>query len=1245
MVKLTINGKEIQASPTQTILQVCHDQKIDQIPTLCYDPKLPPFGSCFLCIVEAEGQKKLFPACSTKVAEGMNIQTRSEKVLKARKTCLELLLSDHYADCFGPCRLSCPADVDIQGYMSLIHLGKFTEAIALIKETNPFPSMCGRVCTRKCEINCRRAITDTPVGIDFLKRYAADQDMIGEMWQPEVKPDNGHQVAIIGGGPAGLTCAYYLIIEGYRPTIFEALPKPGGMLRYGIPEYRLPKDVLDKEINWILDLGIELKTGQMLGRDFSLDELFNKGFEAVFVGLGAQVGKPMRVEGEEVDGVLSGVEFLQQVEMKTNPDIKGRVVVVGGGNTAIDAARTSLRLGADEVILLYRRTRKEMPANEMEIVAAEEEGINMEFLAAPVQVHAEDGRMKSIECLRMQLGEPDDSGRRRPVKIEGSEYRLEADWIISAIGQEPDLNGVDDDNTIQTTRWKTIEAKPETFHTDRPGVFAGGDVVTAPADAIYATAADRIAADAVDRYIRTSVTEPLNSRFESKRDNFHKITPEDLPEMDSSLNKRHHMPELEVADRISNFREVETGFTAKQALEESIRCAECGCDVGLSCALQDYCTEYGVDQTRFVGEYSQFEVDTRHPFIKIDSNKCIRCGRCVSTCSEIINVSALGFVNRGFRTIVKPALDKALHETNCVSCGNCIDVCPTGALVEKMEFRRMGPWKMDANYNVCNYCSVGCNITVQSKTADLFFVTGAPPDAGPNRGELCVKGRFGYQHYLDGSRLTKPMVRKDGNLVEASWDEAFEAIKTGLNKTIKKHGPDHVMVSASPKLSNEELYLAGRMARAGLGSNNITSFHRMLNGADYHATDEMIGATVATATEQDLADADLYLFVGGNPCAENPVLGWQMKRRIRNGAEAIVINSAEIDMVSYASVWADCRRGTATALLNGVIGELIRMDKYDKDYVAAKTENFDQIKTELVKHDLNECSSITGVHSERLEKIVQLLSEGDKKIVAFFNIDSRIDRADSDLKALTTLMLLLGKIGAEGSGIALTSSQSNHTGSQLAGFDCRLLPGLAPIDDAGLKEVGAVWRTDLAGTINGSKYNLSEKMAQNKIRAAVILGENPAAEDQFGQFVDGLDFLVVADMFRTETVDKADVVLPLCGYLETEGHLTNWAGTKQAADPIGEPRTGMSNAELITKLSALAEHEINFNSFDEIVSEIDFLQDKIGLKLPKIGTWPTPEKKAQFVAYSQAVSATGAKVTDVLEIDARMAARMKQIRT
>jgi len=507
MIKLTINGKEIEASPDKTILQVCREQNLDNIPTLCY--KLPPYGSCFLCVVEIEGQKKLFPSCATKVTEGMKIQTRSEKVLRSRKTCLELLLSDHYADCFGPCRLNCPADVDIQGYMSLINLGKFHEAVALIKEKNPLPSVCGRVCTRKCELNCRRALVDSPVGIDFLKRYAADQDMISDMWQPEVNPDNGHKVAIVGAGPAGLTCAYYLVIDGYRPTIFEALPHPGGMLRYGIPEY-----------------GVDLKTNLVLGKDFTIDSLLKKGFESIFVGLGAQVGKPMHVENENVEGVLSGVEFLKTVEMKTNPDIKGRVVVVGGGNTAIDAARTSLRLGAEEVILLYRRTRKEMPANIMEIEAADEEGVKMEFLAAPVRINTENGRMTTIECIRMELGEPDESGRRRPVKIDGSEYSIEADWIISAIGQEPNLDGVDQDEKIQVTRWKTIEAKKGTFDTNRPGVFAGGDVVTGPADAIDAIAAGRMAARAIDKYIKTGIAEPLVDRFESKRDNFHKITPQ-----------------------------------------------------------------------------------------------------------------------------------------------------------------------------------------------------------------------------------------------------------------------------------------------------------------------------------------------------------------------------------------------------------------------------------------------------------------------------------------------------------------------------------------------------------------------------------------------------------------------------------------------------------------------------------------------------------------------------------------------
>jgi formate dehydrogenase major subunit len=1241
MITLTINGQKIPASPDKTILQVCREQKIDNIPTLCYDDKLPPFGSCFLCVVELDGQSRLFPSCSTKVAEGMNIKTRSERVVRARKTCLELLLSDHYADCFGPCRLNCPADVDIQGYMSLIHLGKFKEAVALIKEKNPLPSVCGRVCTRKCEINCRRTLVDQPVGIDFLKRYVADQDMIGEMWKPEVKPPTGEPIAIIGGGPAGLTCAYYLVIEGYRPTIFEALPELGGMLRYGIPEYRLPKDVLDKEIGWITDLGVEVHLNKVLGKDFKIDDLFDQGFKSVFIGLGAQVGKPMQVENEDVDGVLSGVDFLRQVEMKTNPPVKGRVVVVGGGNTAIDAARTSLRLGADEVILLYRRTRNEMPANMIEIEAAEHEGVKMEFLAAPVRVNVEHDRMSSIECIRMELGEPDSSGRRKPVPQKGSEYTLKCDWVISAIGQEADLTGVD---KIKVTKWKTIEAKPGTFDVDRTGVFAGGDVVTGPADAIDAIAAGRMAARAIDKYIKTGIVEPLLSRFESRRDNFHTLTQNDFPQIEKS--ERHTPEELSASERIRTFQEVELSYDDETAREEALRCAECGCDVGLTCILQDYCTEYGVEQKRFVGAFNRYKVDTRHPFIKIDSNKCIRCGRCVNTCSEILNVSALGFVNRGFRTIIKPALEKSLQETNCVSCGNCIDVCPTGALVEKMPFRRSGPWKMESYNNVCNYCGVGCNITLKVKTPDLFFVAGASPELGPNHGELCVKGRFGYEHYLDGSRHTRPMIRKGGSLVTATWEEALEAVRNGLNRIIMEHGNDAIMVAASPKLTNEELYLAGRVARAALKTNNLTSFHRMVNEGDYHALDDMLGGTYPTVELDDVLNADLYLIFGSNPTSENPVIGWKINRRIRHGANAIVINSAEIEIAKHASVWADPRRGTATVLMNGIIAELIRRGKTDQKFINKRTDNFIQLKENLIKYDLPEVSSITGVSVASIEKIVELLSNTNQNIVAVYNIESRIDRSMNDLRSLATLLLSIGKLGVNGSGIAILSGQCNNTGMQLAGFDSKLVPGGCAISDKKLVgEISRLWQADLEQILNGSGLNLARKIREDKIRAAVILGENPLAAPEYNAFVNNLEFRVVADMFLTETAMAADVFLPLSAYLETGGHLTTWYGAKQKTNPIGPPLNGFTTTDILKKLAGLMAHQIKYNSIDDITTELDSLIQNHGWRTSCNNTFLTNDGKAHFSVYTDQIVTTNPVSPTVLAIDAKMKSRLKSIKS
>ena len=1240
MVKLTINGQSISASPDKTILQVCREQNLDSIPTLCYDDKLPPFGSCFLCVVEVEGQSRLFPACSTKVNEGMKVVTRSEKVVRARKTCLELLLSDHYADCFGPCRLNCPADVDIQGYMSLVALGKFTEAVALIKEKNPLPSVCGRVCTRKCEVNCRRTMLEGAVGIDFLKRYAADQDMIGKMWQPETKPDNGVEIAIVGSGPAGLTCAYYLAIEGYRPTIFESLPDPGGMLRFGIPEYRLPKEVLDKEINWILDLGVELKTNKTLGKDFTLDSLFKSGFKAVFVALGAQIGKPMQVENENVDGVLSGVEFLKQVQLKANPKIGGRVVVVGGGNTALDAARSSLRLGATEVVILYRRTRAEMPANPMEIHAADEEGIKLEFLAAPVRVNIEDDRVSSLTCIRMALGEPDASGRRRPVEQKGSDFDLPCDWVISAIGQEPDLDGVDHDQKIRVSKWRTIEAKKGTFDTNRPGVFAGGDVVTGPADAIDAIAAGRMAARAIERYVHTGVVEKFTDRFESKRDNFHKLKPEDLPHLEQA--HRHHAPEKSVMERVASFTEVEDAYDHSTAKDEALRCAECGCDVGLSCILQDYCTEYGVDQQRFVGEFNRYKVDSRHPFVKLDANKCIRCGRCVNTCAEILNVSALGFVNRGFRTIVKPALEKPLAETNCVSCGNCIDVCPTGAIVEKMPFRRSGPWKMDSHFSVCNYCSVGCNITLKVKSPDIYFVTGAPIDMEPNHGELCVKGRFGYQQFLDGSRVTTPMVRKDGKLVESTWDNAFAVVKAGLNRIRATYHSDSILVSASPKLLDEELYLAGRFARAALGTNNLTSFQRLNSQGEYNALDAMLGETAASATSEDIVSADLYLFLGGNPTSDNPVQGWQMKRRMRHGTRGIVINSAAIDLTEYAEVWADARRGTSTLLLTAVIAEIVRRGKVDQSFVRERVSGLDRLTPLLEKIDLHEVASVTGVAPEKITQIAELIADPKLKTVAWYNLDSRSERSPDDLKALATLMAVTGKLGINGSGIALTTSQSNSSGARMTGCDSALLPGGLTINNqAILHEVSALWKVDLEKIVKSSRGDIRQKLSDNSIRSAVIFGENPGVAPQYNHLFNHLDFLVVADLYLTDTAQMADVFLPLSHYLETSGHLTNWEGKRRWTGAIGAPANGMTTADIIVRLMSDAGHIIGPKNADELSAEIDFLFAQAKPKTAQ--NYRTSNGHTDLSPWSLRPLSTSATSQDLIEIDARLRSRMKEI--
>lgn len=400
------------------------------------------------------------------------------------------------------CQATCPANLNIRSYAGLIADGKYAESLAVIRERLPFALSIGRVCPHPCETACNRGHVDEPIAICALKRYVADFEMLNNFEPPVEVPDQfqPEKVAIIGAGPAGLSCAYFLAKAGYHSVVFEAMPEPGGMFRYGIPEYRLPTKTLMHEINWILAHGVELRCDTRIGKDVSFEEL-QRDYGAVFIGVGAWTGMTLRIPGEDMEGVVDGVRFLRDVNMGKKIDMEGRVIIIGGGNVAMDAARVSWREGFEEVHVVYRRTRKEMPASPWEIDAAEDEGVQFQFLVAPVEVVGKKGRMTGLKCLKMELGEPDASGRRRPVPIEGSEFVIEAENLIAAIGQRPDIKFVPEDSEMEITRWNTFAVDQETFQTNVPGIFSAGDVETGPDIAIRACANGRKAAAGIVRHI------------------------------------------------------------------------------------------------------------------------------------------------------------------------------------------------------------------------------------------------------------------------------------------------------------------------------------------------------------------------------------------------------------------------------------------------------------------------------------------------------------------------------------------------------------------------------------------------------------------------------------------------------------------------------------------------------------------------------------------------------------------------
>jgi len=464
---------------------------------------------------------------------------------------------------------------DAVGYTALISVKRYEEALSLIRLTNPLAGICGRACNHPCEKMCKRGEIDEPIAISSLKRFAADWERRQDRMAPPIVLEGmkDERVAIVGAGPAGLNAAYPLGRRGYQVTIFEALPVAGGMLAVGIPAFRLPREIIDYDIRFICQHHVNIQTEKALGKDFTVDDLFQQGYKAVLLALGAHGNTRLGISGEDAQGVLPGVDFLRRVNLGEDVEVGEKVAVIGGGDVAIDAARMVVRLGAKEVHIVYRRTREEMPANVEEIEEAEDEKIRLMYLVAPIRIITENGRVKGMECIRMELGDYDVSGRRRPIPVKGSEFILEVDTIIPEIGYKPELTCLPSDKGFVITPAGTLSSDPITMATQIPGVFATGDVVTGPTTIVQAMAGGYQAALSIDRYLKGQ--DLYQARV------FRPLRRADVPRVGGEGEEvgtkrwRAKVPYMGVGRRVQSFSEVSLGFAEETAIDEANRCLRC----------------------------------------------------------------------------------------------------------------------------------------------------------------------------------------------------------------------------------------------------------------------------------------------------------------------------------------------------------------------------------------------------------------------------------------------------------------------------------------------------------------------------------------------------------------------------------------------------------------------------------------------------------------------------------------------
>ncbi|MGM0648396.1 MAG: FAD-dependent oxidoreductase [Bacteroidota bacterium] len=1137
-VNVILNGKTTTAKAGESILEFARRKGID-IPTLCYDPRLQPFSSCYTCVVKVQGMKGMQPSCSTKIAEGMKIDTDTEEVYAARKASLDLLVSNHYADCKAPCIQECPAGVDVQGYISLIEKGLYHEAVALIKETNPLPAVCGRVCVRPCEAACRRNLLEekAAVGIDYLKRFAADVDLLGnhDHYKPVCQPQNGKKVAIIGAGPGGLSTAYFLQPRGYHCDIFEANEHAGGWLRYGIPQYRLPNDLLEKEISTVTELGTKIFYNQKLGDNLSYKSL-KDNYDAVVLTIGSQRGTLIGVEGDDAENVFSGIDFLRNMEQTGQKyDFSGKTVaVIGGGNTAMDCCRTATRCNADKVYVIYRRAEEQMPANPIEIHESKVEGVEYLFLTNPSAVNKDEhGKLKSLTLLKMELGEADASGRRRPIPVEGSEFELEVDFALAAIGQKTQVDFLDDINqytqegALKLNRWGDLDADEKSLQTGIPSVFAAGDGVTGPATVIEAIAQAKRAARSVEQYLSGQPFSEPPQEFISRKDNFKKQEKSDYLQR-YKQQERYEMPVLKPEQR-HNFNEVELGYQDEdKVISEASRCMECGCSEFYNCDLQRHATTYKAEQTKYLGSFNEYIVNHEHPFIEIDNNKCILCSRCVRICDEIVGAKALGLVNRGFDTFVAPAMGDRLQDTHCESCGMCISACPTGAITENTPFKP-APVKTDSFDTICNYCSIGCEITLDHKSGFILRASGKETARVNPHNTLCRFPKFGYRIMNDRARLTKPLLRKNGDFVEIAFDKAYQIIQ----QRIQQVDPNENAFFGGARLSNEELYLIQKMARAGAKTNNVGSFHYLNNAMGYRFASNM------NMPLNELSQTSKIWLLGAELHEDNAVAGFEVnKARNQHGIPVVLItaedNSAmkrKADQITSVNSYA--------AFIRAANYLMVKEKLVNQLFVRDRTKGFEQYKQALLKENYESLLKDAGLDHEQLKDFVTDFNGHINAVL----ITEEKRLAPSVIAEVRNLMLLTGKLGKTAMGLINLKEKNNSQGILDMGVGQDFAVGTKSLAD----DPEIISRMQLHWQVRDLPADIPppflQQFASGDIRNLFIFGEDPvgcAMDKKVSRdLFEHSDFVLVQDYFMTETARKADLILPASFPHETGGSYTN----------------------------------------------------------------------------------------------------------